>query len=73
LSFHNLKNKLCFPTFEAFAILFFFCLFSFIHMCIHCLGHFSTLPPSSTLHPLLLSVPGRSHSALITDFVEEKT
>jgi hypothetical protein len=25
--------------------LFFFFFFSFIHMCIHCLGHFSTLPP----------------------------
>jgi hypothetical protein len=29
-----------------------FCCFvfnSFIHMCIHCLGHFSTMPPTPTL------------------------
>jgi hypothetical protein len=25
--------------------------FPFIHMCIHCLGHFSTMPPSSPLSP----------------------
>jgi hypothetical protein len=24
---------------------------TFIHMCIHCLGHFSTLPPSSPFSP----------------------
>jgi hypothetical protein len=45
---------------------------SFIHMSIHCLGHFSLLPPSLTLFPLLPSVPGRSCSAFITSFVEEK-
>jgi hypothetical protein len=45
---------------------------SFIHMCIHCMGHFSTLPPSPILNPFPLSVPGRSCSALITNFVEEK-
>jgi hypothetical protein len=51
---------------------FFWCC-SFIHMCIHCLGHFSPLLPSPIFSPLLPSLPGRSHSALITDFVEEKT
>jgi hypothetical protein len=25
---------------------FFFFNYSFIHMCVHCLGHFSSLPPS---------------------------
>jgi hypothetical protein len=51
----------------------FYFFYSFIHMCIHCLGHFSTLLPSPTLSPLLPSVPGRSCSALITNFVVEKT
>jgi hypothetical protein len=55
---------------KKFLSLFFF--WSFIHMCIHCLGHFSTLPHSPTLLPPF-SVSGRSCSALITDFVEEKT
>jgi hypothetical protein len=50
-----------------------FCCCSFIHMYIHCLGHFSPLPPSLTLPPLRTSVPGRSRSALLlTDFVEER-
>jgi hypothetical protein len=49
---------------------FVFC--SFIHMCIHCLGHFSTLFPSP-MSPLPSSVSGRSLSALVTDFVEEMT
>jgi hypothetical protein len=51
----------------------FFCfLYSFIHMYIHCLGHFSPLPltPSLSLHPSL--VPGRIFSALISNFVEQK-
>jgi hypothetical protein len=55
---------------------FFVFFYSFIHMCIHCLGYFSTLPHSPTispLPPLPPSVPGRSSSALITNFVEEKT
>jgi hypothetical protein len=41
-------------------------------MCTHYLGHFSPLPPSPTLSPLLPSVPGRQCSAFITSFVEEK-
>jgi hypothetical protein len=54
-----------------------FCLlnyyYSFTHMCIHCcLGYFSPLLPSPTLCPLSPSVPGRSCSAFITNFVEEK-
>jgi hypothetical protein len=47
--------------------------YSFIHMCIHCLGHFSPLPPPLPFLPLPPSVPGRSCSALITNFVVEKT
>jgi hypothetical protein len=43
--------------------------YSFIHMCIHCLGLFSPFSPS--LSPL--SLPGRICSALISNFVEEKT
>jgi hypothetical protein len=37
-------------------------------MCTHCLGHLSPLPLSPT--PLL---PGRTYSALFSNFVEEKT
>jgi hypothetical protein len=41
-------------------------IFSFIHMCIQCLGHF--FPP-----PFLFpSLPGRNYFALISDFVEER-
>jgi hypothetical protein len=47
--------------------------YTFIHMCIHCLGHFSPLSPSLTLSPLPPSLPGRTCSAFITNFVEEKT
>jgi hypothetical protein len=36
------------PIFLSFKKIFFY---SFIHMCIHCLGHFSTLPPSYILSP----------------------
>jgi hypothetical protein len=41
-------------------------------MCIHYLGHVSPLPPSPTLFLLPPSVPGRSYSAFINSFVEEK-
>jgi hypothetical protein len=51
---------------------FFYCN-SFIHMCIHCLGHFSPCLPSPTLSSLRPSVPGRFCSAFfITSFVGEK-
>jgi hypothetical protein len=55
------------------AFLFFWNFFnSFIHMCIHCFGSFLPLAPSRTLFPLPPSVPGRSCSAFISSFVEEK-
>jgi hypothetical protein len=47
--------------------------FLFIHMCLHCLGHFSPLPPTLSLFPLPPSFPGRTSSALFSNFVEEKT
>jgi hypothetical protein len=52
-----------------------FCSCSFIYMCIHCLGHGSFLHPAPLPDPSLLpfSVSGRSCSALVTDFVDEKT
>jgi hypothetical protein len=53
--------------------------FSFIHMCIQCLGHFSLLPPHPPPLPLCPiplpptpSLPGRNYSALISNFVEER-
>jgi hypothetical protein len=35
------------------ATIFFFilCIYAFIHMCIHCMGHFSHLSPGPTLSP----------------------
>jgi hypothetical protein len=53
-----------------------FCFFSFnsfIQMWIHCLGHFSPLSPSPTLSPPHPSLPGRTYSSLISNFVEEKS
>jgi hypothetical protein len=54
--------------------LYLFIFYSFIHMCIHCLGHFSPLPPAppppSPSHLPLM--PGRICSPLISNFVEEK-
>jgi hypothetical protein len=54
-------------------------IFSFIHMCIQCLGHFSPLlplpPPLPTLplpFPPTPSLPSRNYSALISNFVEER-
>jgi hypothetical protein len=60
-------------------IIFFFCPFLFIylfissiHMCIHCLGHFSPLPPAPHSLPFPPSLSGRICSALISNFVEER-
>jgi hypothetical protein len=47
-----------------------FFLYSFIHMCIHCVGHFSGLPPLPPFPPTL-SLPGRTCSALFSSCVEE--
>jgi hypothetical protein len=44
--------------------------YSFIHMCIHCLGRFSHLSLSPSPQPYWL--PGRTCSALFSNFVEEK-
>jgi hypothetical protein len=37
------------------------------------LGHFSPLSPSPSLSPSTPSLPGRTCSALFSNFVEEKT
>jgi hypothetical protein len=68
-------KKLHFSVLQANKLAFLFiCLFySFIHMCVHCLGHFSPLPPAPTLSSPTPSLPGRTCSALISNFVEEKT
>jgi hypothetical protein len=50
-----------------------FFFYLFIHICIHCLGHFSLLLPAPSLSPHAISLPGRICSALISNFVEEKT
>jgi hypothetical protein len=47
--------------------------YSFIHMCIHCLGHFFPLFPAPFHSPHPLQLPGRTCSALSSNFVEEKT
>jgi hypothetical protein len=53
--------------------LYFYFLNSFIHMCIHCLGHFSPLPPPPSSSPHHLSLPGRICSALISNYVEKES
>jgi hypothetical protein len=60
------------PTLLILMAFYFIFYYSFIHMCIHCLDHFSPLFPSPTLSPSSPSVPGRSCSAFINTFVEEK-
>jgi hypothetical protein len=47
--------------------------YSFIHMCIHFFGSFIPSAPLPHLLPASPLVPGRSCSAFITNFVEEKT
>jgi hypothetical protein len=47
--------------------------YSFIHMFINCLGHSSPLPLALSLSPHPSLLPGRTCSALIFNFVEEKT
>jgi hypothetical protein len=52
--------------------------FSSVHMCIQCLGHFSSLHPAPSLTPCPLplspttSLPGRNYFTLISKFVEER-
>jgi hypothetical protein len=46
--------------------------YSFIHMCIHCLGHFSFLPPNPILCPPPPSLPGRTCSSLISNFLKRR-
>jgi hypothetical protein len=53
--FHRFPILTCLVLNPKHAFLFFIILYSFIHMCIHCLGHFSPLPPAplfSPPHPL---------------------
>jgi hypothetical protein len=64
-----------FPSCMTFLLL----LFSFIHMCIQCLGHFSLLYPAPSLtYPPpptpfgTPSPPGRNYFSLISNFVEER-
>jgi hypothetical protein len=47
--------------------------YSFTHMCIHCLGHFSPLSTTPFLAPPTPLFTGRTCSALISNFVEKKT
>jgi hypothetical protein len=49
------RGKIVF--FLNFNFLFWGVTYSFMHMCIHCLGHFSTLPPIPSLSPPLPSLP----------------
>jgi hypothetical protein len=59
-------------------LIYLFINFYFIHMCIQCLRHFSTLPPPSPLPPRPLPlpptplIPGRNYFALICNFVVER-
>jgi hypothetical protein len=59
--------------------LFYLFIFSFSHMCIQCLGHFSPFPPAPSftyptpsLSPPTPLLPGRNYFALMSNFVEEK-
>jgi hypothetical protein len=63
-----LKEKFFFRF--IYCYLFYFYYYSFIHMCIHCLGHFSLLPSASTLSSTP-SLPGRTGSALFSSSIGE--
>jgi hypothetical protein len=72
-TFFPQKNLLFFLIFS---FSFYFIIFTFTYVCIHCLCHLplcclppTPLPPTAP-HPQL---PGRTCSALFSDFVEEKT
>jgi hypothetical protein len=58
-------NTSLYPLILFFSFFLFYC--SFIHMCIHCLGHFSPLPPTSTLSP---QTPVASRYNLFCPYVE---
>jgi hypothetical protein len=45
----------------------------FIYSYVHTLGHFSPLPPIPSLSLPPPSIPGRTCSALFSNFVDEKT
>jgi hypothetical protein len=48
-------------------------IYSFIHICIYCLGHFFPLFASPYPSTTLPSLPGRTCSAIFCNYVEEKT
>jgi hypothetical protein len=54
-------------------IFFFLIIYSFLHTCIHCLGHLSPLHPTPSFSPPPSALLGRNCSALLSNFVEEKT
>jgi hypothetical protein len=64
----HLPSSLFLPSPLIFTTKFFY--YSFIHMCIHCLGHFSPLPPSPTLFPPSPPSSRQSCSAFITSFIQ---
>jgi hypothetical protein len=72
-----LRYECSIPGYSLFCLLYQY-FFSFVLMCIQCLGHFSLFPPSpsltypaSTLYPPTPSLPGRNYLALISHFVED--
>jgi hypothetical protein len=58
------------PSLISCSLLFFY---SLIHMSIHCLGQFFPLLPNPSLSPNPLLLPGRTCSALVSNFVEDRT
>jgi hypothetical protein len=70
-NFDNMNNSTVLKNKQSF--------FSFIHMCIQGLGHFSPLPPPPPLPPTppppsapTPSIPSRNYFALISNFVVER-